>query len=430
VTKLPWGVKEHAGRWARVLLVVVAWAAGPGLAAAQHVGAPHEGGHGGHGAAAALSLFGSVTGVVTRVAPAVGGRTLTEGYVTQPVVGVALSAGAWRLHGMANLEGLTLERGELTPGIWGEGYVDRRHPHTYLHELMVGGTAELRGGVGMSLTAGRGFVPFGTDDPMVRPFVKYPSNHHLAQLLERWAAVGAVRWRALLVEASLLNGDEPERPTDLGGLSRLGDSWSARVTVAVETGVEAQVSRAVLASPEFRGGGGLDHHKWSASARAEHAWPIWRGYALVEWAQTEERHAGGRAHAFTTVLAEAAAWRRDWQAALRLERTQRPEEERTFDAFRTPRPHVGPLMGETQWLSASARAAYSLRQGRLQATPFVELSRSRVSDTSRSAFLPAEHYGSSVLWSVSAGMRLDAGSPHLRMGRYGVAALHSMETRH
>ena len=31
---------------------------------------------------------------------------------------------------------VTLEGGELTPGAWGEGFVDRRHPHTYVHELL------------------------------------------------------------------------------------------------------------------------------------------------------------------------------------------------------------------------------------------------------------------------------------------------------
>ena len=40
--------------------------------------------------------------------------------------------------GILNLEGLTLSRGELDLGEWGEGFVDRRHPHTYLHELMAG----------------------------------------------------------------------------------------------------------------------------------------------------------------------------------------------------------------------------------------------------------------------------------------------------
>ena len=36
-----------------------------------------------------------------------------------------------------NFEGYTLRRGELNAGMYGEGYVDRRHPHTFVHEAML-----------------------------------------------------------------------------------------------------------------------------------------------------------------------------------------------------------------------------------------------------------------------------------------------------
>ena len=42
-----------------------------------------------------------------------------------------------RFVGMLNLEGLTIANGELATGDWGEGFDDRRHPHTYLHEAML-----------------------------------------------------------------------------------------------------------------------------------------------------------------------------------------------------------------------------------------------------------------------------------------------------
>ncbi len=103
-----------------------------------------------------------------------------------------MALGAWNwLRGVAtlNLEGLTLTRGELSTGAYGEGFVDRRHPHTYAHELMAGAIAQYFGVQG-SVFAGRGFVPFGSDDPMARPFEKYPVNHHLSQVLERLVAVG------------------------------------------------------------------------------------------------------------------------------------------------------------------------------------------------------------------------------------------------
>ena len=88
---------------------------------------------------AQLTVGAQAIGVVTRVSPAIQGRDLTEGYLTQPALMVDVNP--WRdllsLRATLNLEGATMKRGELTPGIYGEGFIDRRHPHTYLHELMV-----------------------------------------------------------------------------------------------------------------------------------------------------------------------------------------------------------------------------------------------------------------------------------------------------
>ncbi|HET7241005.1 MAG TPA: hypothetical protein VFI77_07590, partial [Gemmatimonadales bacterium] len=73
--------------------------------------------------------------------PVPGDRYLSELRVVQPVVMV--HAG-WGLHlaGLAtlDLEGLTIPQGELALGDWGEGFMDRRHPHTYAHELLVSAT--------------------------------------------------------------------------------------------------------------------------------------------------------------------------------------------------------------------------------------------------------------------------------------------------
>ena len=159
--------------------------------------------------------------------------------------------------------------------------------------------AAAAGGFHLSLAVGRGFAPFGTDDPMVRPFTKYPANHHLAQVLERLVAVAAVRRGPAIVEAALLNGDEPTEPDDLGRLGRFGDSWAMRVTVSPRPWLEAQASHARLESPEHALGGGLDQRKWSASARAERALSGDRAvYALVEWARTDEYSIGLRAFTF------------------------------------------------------------------------------------------------------------------------------------
>ena len=82
-----------------------------------------------------------VVGVATRASSAHVGRTITEGYITQPnLMGDLRYAGArgdLQLLTTLNFEGYTLRRGELNAGMYGEGYVDRRHPHTFVHEAML-----------------------------------------------------------------------------------------------------------------------------------------------------------------------------------------------------------------------------------------------------------------------------------------------------
>jgi hypothetical protein len=360
----------------------------------------------------------------THASPAVDGAALTEGYLTQPIVHASWSAagGALAVTGMLNFEGWTLDRGELNAGVWGEGYVDRRHPHTFLHELVATGTTSFAG-FDASLAAGRGFPPYGTDDPMVRPFVKFPANHHLAQILERWFVTAAVRRGPLILEAGTFNGDEPTGPESLGELDRVGDSWALRATARPVEGIEAQVSRAFVASPEHVGGAGLDHRKWSVSARFERTVRGWPLYGLVEWARTDEYAAGESVYAFGSWLAEAATGRAGWRVAARVERTSRAEEERVGNAFRTRRPHGDEnIVGATRWTGVSARVERTLTAGAFALTPFVEAGVVGVEEIAGSSFSPAQLYGDDRLWSLSIGARLGVGTRHARMGRYGVAA--------
>lgn len=393
--------------------------------------------HAGHAAqpGSRWGLGAQAIGVATRVDPAVNGESRTEAYLTQPVLmaHAGLAGGRVELMGTLNLEGLTLRGGELNPGIWGEGYVDRRHPHTYLHEAV----AVLRprpagGALDLSLAAGRGFVPFGTDDPMVRPFVKFPANHHLAQVLERTVAIAAARGGPVLLEAALFNGDEPQGPGDLPRLRRFGDSWSVRGTLEPVRGMEASVSHARLESPEHPQGGVLDQRKWSAALRWERAaGGERRDYALLEWARTGEYDLGREAFRFPTLLAEAAARRRGVEVTARWERTDRPEGERLLDPFRTPVPHHDiSILGVTRWqiltLGASAGAA---PRGPVRLRPFVEASHLRASRVQPgSFFVPVEFYGAERMWSLSAGVRVEAGTMHGRMGRYGAAAARESST--
>jgi hypothetical protein len=378
------------------------------------------------GQQAQLEVGAQATGLVTRESPAIAGRDLTEGYLTQPLIMAQL--GLWNsalaFKGTVDFEGLTMKRGELNAGIVGEGYIDRRHPHTYLHELVATATREF-GGTSVSLTAGKGFAPFGTDDPMARPFEKYPINHHLAQILERAVGIGAVRAGRLIVEGGLFNGDEPESAGDNPNRARYWDSWSTRITFLPFSQGEIQGSYARVKSPEVAIGGGADQRKQSASIRLEDAQHS--GYGLLEWAHTGEYAGGTKTLGFTSFLAETWAKYEAISGAIRLERSERPDEPRLPDPFRTAPASSQALLGRSLWTILTVRLAASLPTiAGLSLDPFAEVARIHVAeDQTPAAFDPHQFYGSNRIWSVSLGVKLSFGMAHMRMGRYGAATTES-----
>lgn len=358
----------------------------------------------------------------TIASPGVNGRSLAEGYLTQPLVMAMLMTRNGRFVSELTLdfEGTTLKRGELNAGVHGEGYIDRRHPHTLLHELV--GTGNFGGGsVKFSLTGGKGFVPFGTDDPMSRPFVKYPVNHHLAQILERGLLSAALSIGPFAAEASLFNGDEPTGSYDLPNWDRFGDSWSSRITARTKSGLEVQASHARVESPEHADGGGLNHRKFSTAARYESN----GRYALIEWARSEEGEGNSTDFTFSSILGEGSYSVGRFKLSARGERTERPEHERDINPFRTPQPHSDfGIIGITRWDVLSANLSAVLPSYRnVRFGSFIEIATQHpVSTTTPSVFDPAAFYGESRLWSFSAGLRIGGGMKHERMGRYGAAA--------
>ena len=375
------------------------------------------------GAAQAIPL-------VTRATPTAQGRSITEGYLAQPVLAGHLAGprGRIALLGMLNLEGATLARGELNTGTYGEGFVDRRHPHSYVHELMVvaSTTANVAARrVALSLAGGRGFAPFGSDDPMTRRFAKYPVNHHLAQILERLVLVAAVRAGALGLEGGIFNGDEPTSPESVPVWSRFGDSWSARATLWPAPGVELAASVARVESPEFREGLGLDQRKRSVVLRLERPAGTGARSLLAEWARTHDDRRGRQVFTYTSFLVEATHCSRSLTAAVRLERTTRPEEERLFDPFRTPRPQIEfAILGRSRWTALTGTVGTNAgRLGVVLVAPFVEATYARAEPVERlAAFVPRDFYGSERVWLLSGGARVNLGGRHHRMGRYGAAA--------
>ncbi len=356
------------------------------------------------------------------------GDARTELKVVQPVVMAEARWGPARFHGMLNLEAVTMRDGELALGVWGEGYNDRRHPHTVAHEAVVSVAAATRGaGAALSFAAGKGFVPFGTDDPMSRPPLRYPVNHHWSQILERAFVAAGAAVGPVTLEAARFNGDEPERPGQWPKWDRFGDSWSARLTVAPGPGLELQVSYADVASPEHRLGAGPAHEKWSASTRVERPFGATRLTALVEWARDSELDGLFRYH---SALAEGQLARRGVRAWLRLERTERPEEERVFgDPFRSVRPHLdNSILGVTRWATVTAGYARALvGPRRIALEPVAEVTFAHVTNVTGVVQRPEDFYGRNDLWTASVALRVATGGPMPRMGRYGV---HDQHDRH
>ncbi|MGH7711971.1 MAG: hypothetical protein ACREOG_11845 [Gemmatimonadaceae bacterium] len=367
----------------------------------------------------------TATGLLTHLR-ANGGSDFTEGYATQPMIAGNVSAWDGRLQalGVYNFEGYTLRRGELSPGTYGEGYVDRRHPHTHVHELMLGAQFTL-GVANVSLFAGKGFVPFGSEDPMMRPFVRYPANHHLAQILERAQIVAAARVGPAAVELATFGGDEPERATDWPNQDRLFDSWSARVIVFAPREIEASASVARVKSPEFAAGFGLNQNKLATSLRYSGSSNQRLSYAMLEWARTTE-WLGVRKDlwSFASALAELSLRTGVGDVSMRLERTSRPEEQRDKTPFRSVRPLLDfGIVGRTRWENVTLGWSRSQAEARLQVAPFAEVSFNRARPLERVVIVsPADAFGGLRLFSISVGVRVGFGAMRPRMGRYGSAA--------
>lgn len=350
-------------------------------------------------------------------------------YATQPAAMINVSSPNARLvlRTTLNFEAWTQRDGELTFGGWGEGFIDSRHPHTLLHEAMLTANWWDVAGGALSLSAGKGFAPYGTDDPMGRPAVKFPTNHHLSQILERWTVNGAYVKDGWSLEAGLFGGAEPSGPYDFRNVESFGDSWSARVAKRLGGG-DAAVGpdapwelSASYAHVEER------HHAtkevtelFNAAIRHDAAYGFGRVYALVE-ASKSEPEAGEGHHSLLgeTQVGLGSAARH--QPYVRVEYATRPEYERrgapgTPGFFRYD--HAAHEIGATRWLIGTVGYGYESSGFPLSARPYVELQHNRVR-TARGTVDPRDLFGSPSFWSVSAGVRLFLGGGPMRMGSYG-----------
>lgn len=351
-----------------------------------------------------------------------------EFYLTQPAAMINLESPGSRLvlRTTLNLEGETLRDGEYTFGGWGEGFIDKRHPHTLLHELMLSFHVWNAPGGTFSISAGKGFAPYGTDDPMARPVVKYPTNHHLSQILERWTVNGVYLFDSgLSLEAGIFGGSEPTGPYDLSNIESFGDSWSARVAQRFGEGFGALAPWEVSASygRVKHGEGEPAIHLVNGAIRHDAAYGFGRLYTLVEASRSEPE---GSAEGYYAWLGETRAELGSdgrHQPYYRIEYATRPEYHREgplgSEAFyRYDHAHGGDE-GATRWLINSVGYGYEVTGYPLSIRPFAELQHNRVW-AERGGVQPEELLGSDSFWSLSAGFRIFLGGDPMRMGSYGV----------
>lgn len=372
--------------------------------------------------------MGQVFPVVTFGAPgASAGDPLRETgwYLTQPALMMNLESPSERLvlRTTLDFEGVTLDEGELTFGGWGEGFLDKRHPHTLLHEAMLSlnffGTA----GGDLSISAGKGFAPYGTDDPMSRPGLKYPTNHHLSQILERWTLNAVWLREGWSVEAGLFSGNEPEGPYDFSNYDGFGNSWSARLTRrwsadgSMDAGWELSGSYGRVTETHD----GEDETTDLVNAALRRSGPAGPGalYALVEASQSDPE---GEEDGFFSVLGELRYDVGRHRPYVRFEHATRPEYARegpstSEDFFRYD--HDAEPVGATRWSITTLAYAAELTTAPASVQPFVEVQHHRVR-AERGGIVPEALFGTGSFWSISVGARLFFGGGPMRMGSYGV----------
>jgi hypothetical protein len=348
-------------------------------------------------------------------------------YATQPAAMFNLTSPRARivLRTTLNLEAWTQRAGELTFGGWGEGFIDSRHPHTVLHEAMLTGNWWDIAGGALSVSAGKGFAPYGTDDPMSRPGVKYPTNHHLSQVLERWTVNAAYLKGGWSLEAGLFGGAEPSDPYDFSNIDSFGDSWSARVAkrfgADLGPSAEWELSASYANIEEEHHSEPVATRLYNASARHAQRRAFGTLYALLEGSRSDPERAKGH----YSILGEGSlstGRESRHQPYLRVEYATRPEFERlgppgTPEFFRYDH-DAHHEIGATRWLITTIGYGYESSGLPVSVRPYVELQRNRVR-AERGDIDPRALFGSRDFWGLSAGARIYLGGGPMRMGSYG-----------
>jgi hypothetical protein len=303
--------------------------------------------------------------------------------------------------------------------------------HGWVHEAiaaLVGNVGEEQTKGQVSIAAGRGIAPFGSDPAMMRPAVKPPVNQHWTEIMDRWLVVAGARIRGFGLELGVFDkgpgvATATAAPSDTSAHHHVtcllfcgerGASSSARVTVWPVRGVEIRASLAT----EFGGGhhaaSGGTTQQWNLSARVDRAGGASRISVLAEVGRIRAEQV------FHTVLSEA-----QWQSGnrrhrlyYRFERTDRPDGARSADGFGVIGDTLGLPSPITRWTVHTAGYGFTFRHPRFILEPLIEGSIGRVRSTGATPVDVGGIYGRSSHWSVLGGVRLALGAGHV-MGRYG-----------
>ncbi|HXW98054.1 MAG TPA: hypothetical protein VEI47_10765, partial [Gemmatimonadales bacterium] len=123
-----------------------------------------------------------------------------------------------------------------------------------------------------------------------------------------------------------------------------------------------------------------------------------------------------------SLLGETSFEKGRHQPYYRFERSDRPEDIRTTDPFRSLRPHLeNSIIGITRFTLHTFGYSYALQaaSGRLAVRPYAEGTLGRMESVGGGIFSPANFYGKETVAAVSIGIRVEWRMAGHRMGRYG-----------
>jgi hypothetical protein len=258
---------------------------------------------------------------------------------------------------------------------------------------------------------------------MSRPAVKYPTNHHLSQILERFTLNAVYASPLWSIEAGIFGGGEPTGPWDLGNVESFADSWSVRAARRVGQGMmgiwpwEFSASFGRVREQHEDGEPATVTRLFNGAVRNEANHAAGRLYALVEASLSDANEQEG----FFSVLAEASLARGGHRPYARVEYSRRPEFERLGppdreEFFRYD--HDQEPLGSTRWLIVSGGYGLNITPLPYSLRPYVEAQWNRVAQDG-GGIEPDALFGRSSFFTLSAGFRLFLGGESMRMGGYG-----------